>query len=72
MIVLLLVFVLGCFAICFVGFGLGSAIGLVGAVAKHNRESVKRSKKFFCPKCRAWLPPERVKHCSSCGLAVKY
>jgi hypothetical protein len=36
-ILILLMFVLVCFAICFFAFGLGSLFGIIGAVGKHKQ-----------------------------------
>jgi hypothetical protein len=74
-IIVLLVFVLGCFAIFFFAFGLGSLIGIVGAVAKRKQlrtfQRGQQGKRYFCPRCRTWLTG-RPKFCSQCGLGVTY
>lgn len=62
----------GLFAVLVAGicsFRLGKALNVIVTRTLDSRNANMR---FLCPKCGTFLPPERVKHCSTCGMVVVY
>jgi hypothetical protein len=57
--------------LAFLIVGIGLIVMAVRAINAMNARKLT-AMRFSCPGCSISLPAQRVKHCSTCGMAVTY